>query len=205
MKMGDAASALALLDEIEKETKLGLMLANGVEETARKLGIDRIPAYKGQAVPAHDPRITKPTGVSFSTSPMGADHTAGLSYDDFSNKDGQIDRSLASQVFSAVRDATGYCLLATPADDKVLLAFLKDLINARYSLNISETDLIEIGKETLKNELAFNKGSEFYSVHEPDPEFMRNEPIGPNSTVFDVDPAEIQTLWDKLDSYTLEN
>ncbi len=204
MKMGDAASALALIDEIEKETELGIMLANGVEETCRELGVDRIPAYKGQAIPAHDPRITKPTGVSYVTSPMGADHTAGISYDDFSSKDGQIERSLASQVFNAVRDATGYCLLATPADNKLLLTFLKDLINARYSLNITETDLIEIGKETLKNELVFNKGSEFHTVHEPDPEFMRTEPMGPNSTVFDVDPGEIQTLWDKLDSYQLE-
>lgn len=204
MTMGDSASVLALLDEIEKETELGQMLANGVEETARKLGIDRIPAFKGQAIPAHDPRVTKPTGVSYSTSPMGADHTAGISYDDFSSKDGQIDRSLACQVFSAVRDATGYCLLATPADDKLLLTFLKDLINARYSLDISEKDLVEIGKQTLKDELAFNKGSEFHSIHEPDPEFIKTEPVGPKSSVFDVDPAEIQTLWDKLDSYQKE-
>lgn len=204
MKMGDAASALALIDEIENETELGVMLANGVQETCRKLGVDRIPAYKGQAVPAHDPRITKPTGVGYVTSPMGADHTAGVSYDDFSNKEGQIDRSLASQVFNAIRDSMGYCMLATPGDNKLLMVFLKDLINARYNLNVTESDLVEVGKEALKNELAFNKGSEFYSVHEPDPDFMRTEPIGPNSTVFDVDQAEMDTLWDKLDDYKME-
>ncbi|MFH2132764.1 MAG: aldehyde ferredoxin oxidoreductase N-terminal domain-containing protein [bacterium] len=204
MKMGDAASALALLDEIEKGTELGVMLANGVEETCRKLGIDRIPAFKGQAIPAHDPRITKPTGVSYHTSPMGADHTAGISYDDFSSKEGQIERSLASQVFNATRDSMGYCMLATPADNKLLLTFLKELINARYDLNVSEKDIIEVGKEALKNELAFNQGSEFFSAHEPYPAFIRTEPMGPKNAVFDVDQAEIETLWGKLDAYQME-
>ena len=38
----------------------------------------RVPVVKGQAVPAWDPRPLKATGVTYATSPMGADHTAGL-------------------------------------------------------------------------------------------------------------------------------
>ena len=33
---------------------------------------------KGQAIPAWDPRPLKATGLTYCTSPMGADHTAGL-------------------------------------------------------------------------------------------------------------------------------
>ncbi len=203
MEMGNAASALALLDEIEKGTELGVMLANGVEETARQLGIDRVPAFGGQAIPAHDPRITKPTGVSYCTSPMGADHTAGITYDEFSSTEGQIDRSLKAQVTNALRDAMGYCMLATPADFNALVTFLKDLMNARYSLSLTETDLVEVGKQVLRDELAFNKGSEFHTAHESEPAFIRTEPVGPNNSVFDIDPAEIATLWDKLDAFQL--
>jgi aldehyde:ferredoxin oxidoreductase len=56
MAWGDAKGAIGLLEEIEKETPLGFAIANGVVTTARFLNIDRVPAFKGQAVPAHDPR-----------------------------------------------------------------------------------------------------------------------------------------------------
>ena len=80
MSFGDWESAARLLEEIEKGTPLGLALGNGVVATAQYLNVSRIPAYKGQAIPAHDPRSVKGTGVTYFTSPMGADHTAGLTY-----------------------------------------------------------------------------------------------------------------------------
>jgi len=52
--------------------------------------------------------------------------------------------------------------------------------------------------------LAFNKGSEFFTAHEPDPEFIKTEPMGPNGEVFDIDPDEIASLWEKLDSYKMD-
>ncbi len=41
-------------------------------------GTSAFPHAKGQAIPAWDPRPLKATGVTYCTSPMGADHTAGL-------------------------------------------------------------------------------------------------------------------------------
>ncbi len=201
MKMGDAESALALIDEIEKGTELGTALANGVVATGKLLGETRIPAFKGQAIPAHDPRVTKPTGVGYATSPMGADHTAVVNYDNFSAKEGQIAPSLKSQIMYAMGDSMGYCMLANPADKALLLAFLKDTVNARYGTSISEDDLIEIAKGALKAELKFNEGTEFHTAHAPDPEFIRTEPVGPQGTVFDVEPSEMATLWDGLDAF----
>ncbi|MCP4754476.1 MAG: aldehyde ferredoxin oxidoreductase [Proteobacteria bacterium] len=203
MKMGDADSVLALLDEIERGTELGATLANGVVATCKAFNVTRIPAYKGQAIPAHDPRIAKSAGVSYATSPMGADHTAGISYDGFSSKRGQVRRSLKSQVLNAMGDALGYCLLATPADKTLLPTFLKELINARYGLKLTENDLVEIGKKTLKEELKFNHGSEFYTAHESEPAFVRKETTGPSASVFDVDVSEIGAIWEKLDAFQL--
>jgi len=203
MKMGDSESALALMDEIEKGTEFGKILGDGVVATCKALGIDRIPAYRGQAIPAHDPRVVKPTGVGYATSPMGADHTAVISYDDFGNKEGQVERSLEAQILLAVGDATGYCMLACPGARTSILPFLKDLINARYGVAITEEDLVEQGKDILRTELKFNEGSEFHTANECEPAFVRSEPVGPAGSVFDVDAAEMSTIWDKLDSFKI--
>lgn len=202
MTFGDAASVFALFEEMEKGTELGNILANGVVSTAKALGITRIPAYKGQAIPAHDPRVTKSTGVTYATSPMGADHTAGVSYEKFSAKDGQVERSLRNQIVAAALDTLGYCTLASINPQK-LLGFLKDLLNYRFGLNLTIEDVFNIGRDVLKTELAFNRESEFYTAHDADPEFVKTEASVPLGTVFDVDPQEIAGIWEKLESITL--
>jgi aldehyde:ferredoxin oxidoreductase len=200
MEMGNVASALALLDEVEKGTEFGRILADGVVATARSLGITRMPAFKGQAIPAHDPRVTKATGVTYHTSPMGADHTAGVNYENPTAKEGQVERSLKAQIMNAMEDSLGYCILAAPADKKVLISFLKDLINARFGLKVTEDDLVKIGRETLKDELAFNDQAGFIKAHEAAPEFIRSEPLAPTQSVFDVPQEEIDGIWNQLDT-----
>ncbi|MEW6184990.1 MAG: aldehyde ferredoxin oxidoreductase N-terminal domain-containing protein [Thermodesulfobacteriota bacterium] len=200
MTFGDVESALALFKELEKGSELGTILGNGVVSTAKAFGIDRIPAYKGQAIPAHDPRVTKCAGVTYKTSPMGADHTAGISYEKFKHKEGQVERSLKAQLIAAVLDTLGYCSLARIAEVKTLFEFLKDLLKARFGLRLTIEDLSDIGREVLKTELAFNEGTEFYTAHDPDPEFVTTETSMPVGTVFDVEPEEIASIWENLDS-----
>ena len=194
---GDAESFYALFEEIEKGTEFGATLANGVVSTCQALGVTRIPAFKGQAIPAHDPRASKATGVTYHTSPMGADHTAGVSYDDRLSKEGQVARSVGTQSFLATLDTLGYCILAIPGDVPKLMAFLKDLLNARYGLNLETKDLYPLGTNTLKTEVRFNKGTEFDKVH-PYPEFLRTEPLAPDGSVFDVAPEEIAQAMDRF-------
>jgi aldehyde:ferredoxin oxidoreductase len=200
MEMGNVASALALLDEVEKGTEFGRILADGVVATAKSLGITRIPAFKGQAIPAHDPRVTKATGVTYHTSPMGADHTAGVNYENPMAKEGQVERSLKAQIMNATLDSLGYCILAVPADKKILINFLKDLINARFGLKVTEDDLIKIGRETLRDELAFNEKAGFIKANEAAPEFIRSEPLAPTQSVFDVPQEELEGIWKQLDT-----
>lgn len=200
MEMGNVDSAMALLDEVEKGTDFGKTLADGVVATAKSLGVTRIPAFKGQAMPAHDARVTKATGVTFHTSPMGADHTAGLDYSDPMSNQGQVAKSLKSQIFNAMIDSLGYCNLAAPMDHKVVVEFLKGLINARFGLSLENDDLIKIGREALKDELKYNDAAGFLAANEPDPEFMRTEALAPTGSVFDVPQEEIDGIWDNLDS-----
>jgi len=200
MEFGNADSALALFDEIERGTEFGNTLANGVVSTCKALGVERIPAFKGQAIPAHDPRVSKATGVTYHTSPMGADHTAGTTYEGYKSKEGQVERSLKTQISVATMDSLGYCTLARPENQRALFDFLKDAINARYGLSLSIGDLVDIGRETLRTELAFNRGAEFSTAHDPAPDFIRTEQLAPKGYLFDIEQDEIDSIWEKLDT-----
>ena len=201
MSFGDWESAARLLEEIEKETPLGLALGNGVVATAKYLNVSRIPAYKGQAIPGHDPRSVKGTGVTYFTSPMGADHTAGLTYRIPKNKEKQAENSLRSQIQAATCDAFGYCLNSVPGGRSSIYPFFADLMNARYGLQLTPKDIMEIGKQTLKDQLAFNEKAEFSKIDSNTSAFVREETITPTDQVFDVDDGEIKNIWEGLDSY----
>lgn len=201
MSFGDWKSAARLLEEIENETPLGLALGNGVVATAQYLNISRVPAYKGQAIPGHDPRSVKGTGVTYFTSPMGADHTAGLTYRIPRNKDKQAENSLKSQIQAATCDAFGYCLNSVPGGRASIYQFFADLMNARYGLRLTPEDIMEIGKHTLRDQIAFNEKAEFSKMDSKAAAFVREERITPTDQVFDVDDAEIENVWKGLDSF----
>ncbi|MGB9616635.1 MAG: aldehyde ferredoxin oxidoreductase C-terminal domain-containing protein, partial [Desulfomonilaceae bacterium] len=76
-KFGDAQAAINLVHEVGKGTPLGRILGNGAAVTGKCFGVERVPVVKGQAMPAYDPRGVQGIGVTYATSTMGADHTAG--------------------------------------------------------------------------------------------------------------------------------
>lgn len=53
-------------------------MGNGCEAVGLALNAKRIPTVKHQALSGYDPRNTKGTGITYATSPQGADHTAAL-------------------------------------------------------------------------------------------------------------------------------
>jgi len=201
MKMGDVESAIKLLIEIEQGTGFGCVLGNGVVSTANALNVSRIPAFKGQAIPAHDPRAVKGMGVTYSTSPMGADHTAGQTHRIPLQKVGQVANSLRFQVQAATWDTLGYCLFAVPGGQASTYGFLANLLSARYGLNLTDDDVMELGKQTLKDELRFNEGAEFSKVYQRYPDFVRTEALPPTNSVFDVEDSELDTIWERLETF----
>ncbi|MCF8110898.1 MAG: iron-containing alcohol dehydrogenase [Desulfobacteraceae bacterium] len=204
MKMGDWQGAARLLEEVEKETPLGRAIGNGVVATAEFLGIDRVPAYRGQALPAHDPRGAKGTGVTYLSSPMGADHTAGLTYRQPWEKKNQAHYSLRTQIQSATCDVFGYCINAVPGGKASIYKFFADLMNARYGISMTPDDVMEIAKQTLRDQLAFNEKSGFSKTRSSSAEFIKSEPVEPTGRVFDVEQKEVESLWDRLDDFREE-
>lgn len=194
---GDVAAVDALLEEVEKGTTDGSMIANGVVATAKALGVNRVPAFKGQAIPAHDPRVGKPTGVTYHTSPMGADHTAGLAY--VMEDDGAVEKSLEAQIMNAMLDTIGLCQFAISNDRNVLTSFIKDLLNYCYEMELTQDDIVNLGRDALRDEVAFNKGAEIADI-DTGPGFVRSETLPPMGMVFGVKQEEMEKIWDNLDS-----
>jgi len=199
--LGNTDFFLDLMDQVRSGSGLGRTLGNGVVETARKLGISRVPAVKGQALPAHDPRAVKGIGVTYRTSPMGADHTAGLTYRNPLAAEGQVMNSLRFQLRAAACDTFGYCLNAMPGRQASIYDFAARLLNARFGVEVTADDIMEIAKQTIRDERAFNEKSGFETVHGPFPEFLRNEPLPPTNQVFDVDEDAISKIWDRMEDY----
>ena len=195
MQFGDEQKVLSILEELGEGTGLGRIVGHGTAFTAQFLGLDRVPVSKGQAFPAHDPRACKAVGVTYSTSPMGADHTAGITYRDSLSKEGQVKRSYDKQVLMATIDTVGYCMLAMPSEENLLIEIIAKLLNARYGTNLGKEDVSNIGLRTIQDELSFNRSAGWTDVHDRVPEFMKTEKLPPNNVVFDVPQDEIDAIF----------
>ena len=195
---GDGQKVIETLKEVGEGAPLGKIVGQGTAFTAQYLGLDRVPVSKGQAIPAHDPRACKAVGVTYCVSPMGADHTAGIDYRDPLSKEGQVQRSRDAQILSATIDSVGYCLLALPTKASLIYDMIAKLINARYGIDLKAEDVMDIGKNTIKEELAFNHAAGWTDIHNRLPEFMVREKLPPHNVVFDIPQDEIDPIFNKV-------
>jgi aldehyde:ferredoxin oxidoreductase len=208
VKWGDGKEvARCLRDEIGKGTPLGRLLGSGTGNVGKALGVARVPVVKNQGIPAYDPRAVKGIGITYATSTMGADHTAGYSvatnilkvggYVDPLKKEGQVELSRNLQIATAAVDSTGMCLfIAFPAlDVPECLPALVDMINARFGIHLTGDDVASLGKYVLKTEHAFNLAAGMTNKDDRLPEFFETEPLPPHNAVWDFTPEEIDAFW----------
>jgi len=196
-----------LRDEIGKGTPLGRILGNGTSSVGRAYGLVRVPVVKDEGIPAYDPRSVKGIGVTYATSTMGADHTAGYTvatnilkvggYVDPLSKEGQVELSRNLQIATAAVDSTGMCIfIAFPMlDIPETFTSLIDMINAQYGLEMTADDFLKMGKTILKTEHAFNQGAGFSKAQDRLPEFFNYEPVPPHNAVWDFTDEELDEFW----------
>ncbi|NPA30996.1 MAG: aldehyde ferredoxin oxidoreductase, partial [Chloroflexi bacterium] len=197
---GTASQALALVQQIYDDTALGRLLGSGAALTGAALGVERVPVVKGQAVSAYDPRAIKGTGVTYATSPQGADHTAGLTIRakvDHLDPTVQVPVSRSAQLKMAGYDTLGACIFAGygyGAAPETVPALLR----ARYGWPVGDDVLIQLGRETIRLERAFNRAAGFTPAHDRLPEWFTREPLPPHQAVFDVSDADLDRVWADL-------
>ena len=206
-EFGDAAGAEELIGEVGKVTPLGRILGAGTEVTGKTLGVSRVPVVKGQSLPAYDPRSVKGMGVTYATSTMGADHTAG--YATATNilkvggdvdplaSGGQVELSRNLQVATAAVDTAGLCLfVAFPVlDNPDALQAIVDMLNAKYGLSLTTDDVASLGQKVLTIEREFNEKAGFCAGDDRLPEFFLREKLPPHDVVFDIPNAELDTTF----------
>lgn len=193
IRFGDSESAIELIEEVAKGTIRGRMIGSGAVVTGKMLGVERVPAVKGQALPAHHPQSNKIVGVTYCTSPMGADHTAGIIYDDtVQDPEGKVEKSLAVQIQMGCVDSLGMCMFsrACPGYNDYVTKLLTALSGSPWT----DADMEELGRQTLRTEHDFNRRAGFTSAHDRLPHFMTEDPIKPHDLVFDVPNEEIDKL-----------
>jgi aldehyde:ferredoxin oxidoreductase len=198
---GDGKAAYSLIEEAGK-TERGTMIGNGCLVTGKKLGVARIPQVKGQSLAAYDPRVLKGTGVTYSTSPMGADHTCGNALPSPANPDynptastGQAPVSAFLQWHFAAVDSLGFCLFASLPllDIPDLQKHLAACATAVTGQPFDENYLMNLGISVLKTEKAFNEAAGFTAEDDRLPEFFLKDPLLPSGLTFDVSGEEIDS------------
>ncbi|MFO7750081.1 MAG: aldehyde ferredoxin oxidoreductase C-terminal domain-containing protein [Desulfobacteraceae bacterium] len=200
---GDANGAIELLKKVGTSDAMGRIIGSGAAFAGQAFGIDRVPTVKKQAIPAYDPRAVKGVGITYATTPQGADHTAGYAVTanilgvggtiDPLKPEGQVDLSKNLQIATAAIDATGLCLfVAFPVlDDENGVPLIVDLINARYGISLTPDDVVKLGISILENENEFNLRAGFTPKDDRLPEMFR-ENFAPHDVTWDFTEEELQ-------------
>jgi aldehyde:ferredoxin oxidoreductase len=207
LPFGDKEKALALFDEIRRGTPLGRILGQGVVATAKAFGVYRVPAVKGQSMPAYEPRAVKGIGITYATTPMGADHTAGYTIApeiagvsgklDPLSEEGKAELSLTFQAATAFIDSTGYCLfIAFPIlDIPKGWEGMAESVAGVTGLHLTGADVVPLGKEILRMERLFNERAGFTSQDDRPPEFMRHEALPPHNVTWTVTDQQLDSVY----------
>ena len=188
---GDGKAAIGLIEEMISGTELGKLLGQGTFVTGKALGVKRIPTVKGQAMAAYDPRNLKGTGVTYATSPMGADHTAGLTLEAPIDPLSPLGQAAVSAIMQAV-SATADCFMclfawfAAGSPDTI-----PELVASVYGGEWDFNKVLDIGRQSLLREKAFNIAAGLKEEDDRLPEFFLTEKSPATGSVFDIKPIEL--------------
>ena len=194
---GDVEAALNLLDEMVEGTEFGRLMGQGCEAVGKKLGCQRIPVVKHQSIAGYDPRNTKGTGITYATSPMGADHTAGLTMGRAFDDCGRTAQAYASnklQVALCFADSM-MCLFAfthiVPG-----IPLLSNLLADLYGGEPDFNRVAMMGVKTILTERAFNQQAGMTSEDDRLPAFFYEEKSPATGSKFDISDHELNVIFD---------
>jgi aldehyde:ferredoxin oxidoreductase len=205
-EFGDAKAAIEMLEEVAKGTDFGKILGHGPERVGKHFNHDRVPVVKGQSIAAYDPRAIQGMAVTYATSPMGADHTAGFvvesnleefggTLDRFSSE-AQVEAARDAQIHMVLVDTVGICDFAQTgfgAPDGV--GNVCKMVAAKSGKPFTEEDWINIGKQVLQIEVEFNRKAGFTKEQDRLPKMFYEEPLPPHNKTVVISDEEMDTVF----------
>jgi aldehyde:ferredoxin oxidoreductase len=207
-KFGDGQAAIEMVEEIARGTELGKIIGNGPAAVGKHFGHKRVPAAKGQSIAAYDPRAIQGMAVTYATSPLGADHTAGWVINENLSafggtlnplrREGQVEVSRQAQIHTAFFDCTGLCQFAGGPARRVPEAkeALLRMINIKLGTNLTHDDLFHLGVRVLRMEREFNRKAGFTNKDDRLAKFFYEEPLPPHNTVVVISDEEMDQTFD---------
>jgi aldehyde:ferredoxin oxidoreductase len=204
---GDGKGAINLVHEMGKGTPLGRILGAGAATTGRAYGVVNVPVVKGQAMPAYEPRAVKGIGITYATTTMGADHTAGyticpeilgvMGKQDPLSPEGKAGLSRAFQATTAFIDSSGHCLFIAFAILDIPSGYegMIEEANGVLGTNWTAEEVLAYGTNVLKVERAFNEAAGIGKQADRIPEFMHTQPLPPHNQVFDVSDEALDSVY----------
>jgi aldehyde:ferredoxin oxidoreductase len=202
-KFGDTEAAIEMVEEIAKGTEFGRILGNGPAAVGEHFNHPRVPVVKRQSIAAYDPRGMLGMGVTYATSPMGADHTAGNLVGayleqklDPLNPEGQAETSKFLQIAMAAFDCMGQCFMAsvTLLHPDGFGAFQR-LIEAKTGTQFEDGYFpFGMGTRILKAEKEYNRKAGLTKQDDRLPRFFYEEPLPPHNKVFTISDAELDNV-----------
>ncbi|MDG2306438.1 MAG: aldehyde ferredoxin oxidoreductase C-terminal domain-containing protein [Candidatus Binatia bacterium] len=187
LAFGDGPAALALMEKIDKGDDVAETVGRGVCATAAKFNIDRVPAVGGQGLPAWEPRTLNATGVTYATSAMGADHTAGLI---IGAPEDPAKASQEAQLVNALCDSSGFCQFQQPS-----IADIATLYSAMVGRDVTFEEAAEIGWQCMNDEWEFNRKAGRPPEQGDLPDWCRTEKVPGNDAVYAVDRATMDKVF----------
>jgi aldehyde:ferredoxin oxidoreductase len=206
LEFGDAESVISLLSEVGKGSAKGKLLASGTATVAKHYKVERAPVVKGQSMAAYDPRAFKGMGVTYATSTMGADHTAGSTLgnhlfgleptSEALDAENQLLPSAVAQITAAAFDTTGFCIFLGFAsiDKPEVVKYILETLTAFTGLGFNENSFAAYGIRILRMERDFNRRAGFTAQDDRLPEWMTKEALAPHDNVFDVPDATLDEV-----------
>jgi len=207
LPFGDQEKILDLLEELKNDTLMGKLMGQGALITGKVLRVKRIPTVKGQGLSSYDPRGLKATGVTYATTPMGGDHTAGnclpgrtgyrektKNLDYLQEQEGMLELSKDLQVMTTVCDYAGLCFFVGPTPEN--LAKVTQLLNAKLGTELTFADVIALAERLIKVEIEFNKKVGLVQEGNDLPEFFRTEKLGPYDHIFDIPQEKLINFYE---------
>ena len=187
LEWGDAEGAKNILRNLTDGSDQNTAIGNGAVAVGKLTGHARVPEAHGQAIPAWDPRPLKATGVTYCTSAMGADHTAGLIVNPGLQPDEFAQASQECQIVNAACDSSGFCQFL-----QVSINDMADFYSAFYGEEVTREQVADIGWECMQDEWKFNTAAGWTPEDDTMADCLIEEGIGPDNVFkFDVDEATI--------------
>jgi len=174
-QFGDAQEAVDMVEAVAKGTEMGQLIGNGPDAVGSHFGHSRIPTVKGQSIAGYDPRAMPGMGVTYATSPMGADHTAGFVGGARGSIEMLIKTSISSQIHMAAMDSMGLCMFAQSGGMENLFKAVTAITGEQFG----NQEWRQLGIHCLTAEIDFNRRAGLAKEDDRLPDMFHEEPLAP--------------------------